>query len=110
MELDYSLIGKRVARRRRALGLTQAQLSEMIETSTPYISNIERAVSIPSTEVIMRLAKAMGTTPDEFLVDAVRYSHHNDQSYQVAELLHDMNKNQLMVAKNFLSWLKEQDI
>ena len=49
MELDYTEIGKRIAKRRKELGLRQAQLSEMVDISDPYLSNIERAVSIPST-------------------------------------------------------------
>lgn len=37
-------------------------------TSFKYLSNIERGISIPSTEVIMRLASALETTPNEFLI------------------------------------------
>ncbi len=66
MALDYTMIGKRIARRRTQLGLTQAKLSEMAEISATHMSSIERAVSIPSTEVIMRLAIALDTTPDAF--------------------------------------------
>lgn len=108
MELDYAEIGKRVARRRKNLALTQAQVSEMINTSTPYISNIERGISIPSTEVIMRLAIALDTTPDEFLVGTAR---REDGGWKdVAELLRGMDEKQLDLAKNFLTWLSEQTI
>ena len=63
MELDYSEIGKRIASRRKMLGLSQEQLGEMADISRTYMSSIERAQSIPSTEVIMRLAFALDTTP-----------------------------------------------
>ena len=39
MVLDYKEIGKRIARRRRQLGLTQAQVSEMVDISDPYMSS-----------------------------------------------------------------------
>lgn len=108
MELDYTLIGKRVARRRVTMGLTQAQLSEMIDRSAPYISNIERAVSIPSTEVIMQLAAALDTTPDEFLVGAARYG---DGSWKdVAELLRPMDEKHLAMARSLLTWLSGQPL
>ena len=68
MELDYQAIGKRISGRRRELHLTQAQVAERCDISDQYLSNIERAVSIPSTEVVMRIAAALDTTPDEFLV------------------------------------------
>lgn len=72
MKLDYSMIGKRIARRRVQLGLKQAEVEEMAGIANKYLTNIERAVTVPSTEVLMRLAIALDTTPDEFLVGTVR--------------------------------------
>ena len=67
MRLDYSEIGKRIAQRRRKLGLKQAEVCEKAGISDKYLSCIERATSIPSLEVLMSLALALDTTPDEFL-------------------------------------------
>ena len=107
MTLDYSLIGKRIARRRKQLGLKQSEVEERAGIGDKYLSNIERAISIPSTEVIMRLAIALETTPDEFLVGAVRHP----RSWQdVAELLRPMNEKQLALARSLLTWLGEQDL
>ena len=104
MTLDYSLIGKRIARRRKQLGLKQSEVEERAGIGDKYLSNIERAISIPSTEVIMRLE----TTPDEFLVGAVR---HPEEGWQdVAELLRPMNEKQLALARSLLTWLGEQDL
>ena len=108
MELDYQLIGGRIARRRKVLRLTQAQVAEQCEISDQYLSNIERAVSIPSTEVIMRLAIALDTTPDEFLVGTSRVQ---DETWRnTAEYLRTMNEKQLELARSFLQWLSEQDL
>ncbi len=109
MILDYKEIGKRIARRRRQLGLTQAQVSEMVDISDPYMSSIERAVSIPSTEVIMRLAAALDTTPDEFLVGTAVPSDGGEWR-GVAELLRDLDDRQLSAARSFLTWLRDQDL
>ena len=68
MDLDYKEIGKRIARRRKELGLKQSEVEERADLSQKYLSNIERSISIPSIEVIMRLAVALDTTPDEFLL------------------------------------------
>lgn len=108
MKLDYTLIGKRISRRRNALGLTQERVGELAGISTPYMSNIERAVSIPSTEVIMRLAIALDTTPDEFLVGTARQE--GEEWKNVAELLRGMDDKQLALAKSFLTWLSEQTL
>ncbi len=108
MNVDYSEIGTRIAKRRKLLGLTQSQVSEMAEISNPYMSNIERAISIPSTEVIMRLAIALDTTPDEFLTGTAR---RGDEGWRdVAEGLRGLTPKQLELTKSFLSWLREQDI
>lgn len=109
MILDYKEIGKRIAKRRRQLGLTQAQVSEMVDISDPYMSSIERAVSIPSTEVIMRLAAALDTTPDEFLVGTAVPSDGGEWR-GVAELLRDLDDRQLSAARSFLTWLRDQDL
>lgn len=108
MELDYSEIGRRIARRRKQLGLRQAQVCEMVDINDKYLSCIERATSIPSTEVIMRLAIALETTPDEFLVGTSRHSEDNWKN--IAEKLRPMDEKQLALADSFLTWLSEQKL
>lgn len=108
MELDYSEIGKRIARRRKELGLRQVQVCERAGINDKYLSCIERATSIPSLEVVMKLALALDTTPDEFLTGTIRYE--NDEWRDVAELMRGMNTKQLTLAKSFLNWLSCQKI
>ena len=107
MTLDYLEIGKRIARRRRLLKLTQARVEEKADIGYKYLSTIERGFSIPSTEVIMRLALALETTPDEFLVGTMRVR--DEEWKNVAEYLRLMNPKQLEMAKSFLQWLSEQN-
>ena len=108
MELDYSEIGKRIARRRKALGLRQVQVCERAGINDKYLSCIERATSIPSLEVIMKIALALDTTPDEFLTGTIRYE--DDEWRDVAELMRGMNTEQLSLANSFLNWLSDQNI
>lgn len=107
MKLDYEAIGRRIARRRKELHLTQARVAELVDISDTYLSNIERAVSIPSTEVVMRIAAALDTTPDEFLVGT---ASHDEAWRPVAELLRPMSGRQLSLAQSFLLWLSEQKL
>lgn len=108
MALDYTQIGKRIAKRRKELKLTQAKVAEQADIGEKYMSSIERAYSIPSTEVIMRIAIALDTTPDEFLVGTSR--NYSDEWRNTAELLRGMDEKQLGLARSFLSWLSEQEI
>ena len=105
MGLDYTEIGRRIARRRKELGLTQAKVAERAEIGDKYLSSIERAISIPSTEVIMRLAIALDTTPDEFLVGTARWE--GERWRNVAERLRAMDDKQLDLAESFLTWLSQ---
>lgn len=106
MELDYSEIGRRIAKRRKELGLRQVQVCERADINDKYLSCIERATSIPSLEVIMRLAIALDTTPDTFLMGSIRYE--GDQWRDIAEMMRNMSAGQLTLAKSFLTWLSEQ--
>lgn len=108
MKLDYTEIGKRIAQRRKELGLKQTEVCERAEINDKYLSCIERATSIPSLEVLMRLALALDTTPDAFLVGSFRYE--TDRWRDVAELLRGMSPAKLELARSFLTWLATQQI
>ena len=108
MELDYAQIGQRIARRRKELGLRQVQVCERAGINDKYLSCIERATSIPSLEVVMKLAVALETTPDAFLVGTAKGD--GSQWKQTTELLRGMNSRELELARRFLSWLLEQNL
>ena len=108
VELDYHMIGRRVARRRKQLSLTQARVAEICGISEQYLSNIDRAASIPSTEVVMRLSLALDTTPDAFLVGTARPA--GEEWRGVAELLRGMTPRKLELARSFLTWLSDQEL
>lgn len=106
-EIDYKEIGRRIAARRRELGLRQSDVEESADIGYKYLSNIERGISIPSVEVIMRLAKALDTTPDTFLVGTFLTNDEEDKEIDI--LLKRLNNEQLKIAKSFLKWLITQD-
>lgn len=72
MELDYRLIGNRIGARRRYLGFGQEQLAQTVGLSKAHISNIETGKATPSLEAIVKLADALETTPDAFLLGVNR--------------------------------------
>ncbi len=108
MNLDYSEIGRRIAHRRKELGLRQLEVSERADISDKYLSCIERATSIPSTEVIMRLAIALETTPDAFLVGTVRHEAENWRN--TAESLRSLSDSQLRLIDKFIQWVSHENI
>lgn len=109
MELDYKKIGSRIAARRKKLGLKQSKVEERAKIGYKYLSNIERGISIPSLEVIMRLSAVLDTTPDEFLLGAADVSG-NDEWKSAADMLRKLNSKQLSLVKSFIKWVSEQKI
>lgn len=109
MATDYSLIGRRIAIRRKSLGLTQAQLSERCEVNDNYISNIERAKSIPSLETLMRLCDALETTPDAILLGTSLYGD-EERWRSVAQQLRGLTPGQLQLVERFIALAAEQDL
>ena len=105
MELDYQEIGRRIAHRRKQLKLKQAETEERAGIAYKYLSNIERGVSIPSTEVIMRLSLALDTTPDEFLVGSSRWA--GEEWRTVADKLRPLDSRQLDLVSRFIDWVTE---
>lgn len=90
MIIDYCEIGKRIAKRRKELGLKQYELCEMIDVNYKYISNLETGRSAPSLELIMRLCDALQTTPDYFLSGTEKGVSVDKQiGIKVAELSND---------------------
>lgn len=108
MTLDYSEIGRRIAARRKELGLRQAQVCEKADINDKYLSSIERAWSIPSLEVLMKLAAALDTTPDAFLVGTAQYG--DTQWKSVAEQLRPLTAAQLELVSSFIGWVANQNI
>ncbi|RHR10563.1 XRE family transcriptional regulator [Pseudoflavonifractor sp. AF19-9AC] len=107
MALDYGTIGQRIAARRKALGLKQVQVCERCDINSNYLSNIERAKSIPSLEVFVRICQALDVTPDELLAGTVRREEPEEWK-NVAEKLRGMSREQLALADSFLSWVSER--
>lgn len=109
MELDYKDIGSRIAARRKKLGLKQLEVEERAKIGYKYLSNIERGISIPSLEVILRLSLALDTTPDEFLVGAVS-APSDDEWKSIADMLKRLDSKQLGLVKSFVKWVSEREI
>ena len=63
-ELDYVQIGKRIKIKRKEMELTQERLSELIDVSPSYISEIERGSSICSLSTIVNIAKNLDVSLD----------------------------------------------
>ena len=71
-ELNYKEIGKRIKIKRKEMNLTQEKLSEIIDVSPSYISEIERGSSICSLATITNIADTLNTNLDYLVLGITR--------------------------------------
>lgn len=109
MDIDYAEIGRRIANRRRELGLKQAQVCEMCELSDKYLSGIERARSIPSIDVLLRICQSLNTTPNAILL-GVTDGNKNDLHSYIEERVDGLDTRQLALLSSFIDWLRQQQL
>ena len=110
MYTDYKELGKRISRRRKQLGLKQAQVNEMAGLSEKYLSNIERAVSIPSIDVLMKLCAVLKTTPDELLLGSESAGNIGNVGRIAAMKVESLPREKQLLALSLLDWLNEQKL
>ena len=104
MNIDYSLIGKRIASRREHLELTQAELAEKVNLTTKYISSIENAYSIPSIQTIMKICMALEVYTNYVLLGAVDKKHIT-KTDEINRLLGACTAQQLDKVKEYVEFL-----
>ena len=68
--IDYKRLGQRLKELREAHGLTQSQLAEAVGCTDGYISQMERSVSNPSLEFLVRASALYQVPVDYLLVDS----------------------------------------
>lgn len=96
MELDYAAIGTRIRTRRKALGLTQQELAELVELEPSYVSHIERGATKLGLPTLVNLANTLRVTVDDLLCDSLMHSR---QPYEreLAELVAGCSHRELKV-------------
>ncbi len=65
--MDQIKIGRYIAEKRKAMGLTQVELAEKLGMSNKSVSKWERGVCLPDVSVYMDLCEALGISLNEFL-------------------------------------------
>lgn len=67
----YEKIGKRVKEAREKSRMTQDELARMVGVSVIYISSIERGISFPKGEVLVKILNALNVSADFVFCDVV---------------------------------------
>ena len=110
MYTDYKELGKRIAKRRKELKMKQQEVNEQAGLSDKYLSNIERGVSVPSIDVLMRLCAVLKITPDSLLIGTENMENMGNVGKIAAMKVNNMSRGQQMLALSMLDWIEQQKL
>jgi len=79
--------GTQLAALRKARGLTQPQLAEMLEISVDMLTYYERRAKNPTVEFVAKVAKALNVSADELLGHAVKSQRKSGPPSQLEQRL-----------------------
>jgi len=85
--VDFKVIGARVKFYRQKAGLTQQALSDLMEVSSSYISQIERGLSEVSIRRLDKIAGLIGTNLQSLVADA----NSDSQDFMMTEVSDKMS-------------------
>ena len=70
MAINIHLLGKKIQQLRKERKISQIRFAEMIETSSTFVSCLERGVKSPSLETLVAIADVLDTSMDNLLAES----------------------------------------
>ena len=71
MSADFNEVGNRIKRFRKRQGISQSELSEMIDCNQSHLSYVENGAKSVSLDLLVRIANALRVSADDLLVDYI---------------------------------------
>lgn len=69
--MDAQKVGRRIQEVRKARGITQSELAQMVDLSTKYVSNIECGFKTPKLNTFIAIANALQCDANTLLSDVL---------------------------------------
>lgn len=99
--LDYKSIGRRIAYHRKQMGITQSLLSEKMNISESYVSQIECGVAKVSLSRLDKIADILGVDIACLLSDRMILPHNNVHP-EIFEITKDWDRNSIALLIDIL--------
>lgn len=104
--LDYYAIGQRIRKTRKARGLSQEKLAEIVGISTTHMSHIETANTKMSLLTFTQIALALEVRTDELLYDNSPENRSASIAH-IAELLDNCTTQQVRIIEDIVNATKQ---
>lgn len=99
MELNRKEFGKRIAKRRKSLGMNQDDLADKLNISNNHLSSIERGHAVPTLDRLCKICDALNVTPDYLLLGDMRS---NNVPQNIMDLLRLCTDEQISFVQDFI--------
>ncbi|MEJ1959755.1 MAG: helix-turn-helix transcriptional regulator [Nitrosomonadales bacterium] len=100
------MLGRNIADRRAALGLTQAEFAEQLGADTVTVSRFERESHLPSLLRLQKIAEILGMPLAELLSQSGNLS--TDQSLQIHDWIKYLSEPDRQFLLNMVQTLSEK--
>ena len=102
--MQNTMISKRIQHYRRLAKITQEQLADEVGASDTYIRKLEAGDRLPSLDMLIKLSKALDTTPNHLLLSASTLGKNLGSS--IHDLLSDCTPSVFVILYENMAHLK----
>ena len=103
--MENTMISQRIRYYRRMAKLSQEELADKVDVSETYIRKLEAGDRLPSLDMVIKLSRALSTTPDHLLLYSSMLGQ--DMSSGVLELLSDCTPTEFIILYENMASLKK---
>nr|WP_326184706.1 helix-turn-helix transcriptional regulator [uncultured Oscillibacter sp.] len=96
--MDWGAIGKRIRKQREFLGYTREQLSELLDVTPKFCSDIELGVKGMSVPTLCRIAEVLHLSTDYILFG----TEPNEECASISQMLKKCSPRELHYAESIL--------
>lgn len=102
--MDYCKIGEKIRKFRKAKGLSQEQLAEIVDVSVTHISHIETGNTKLSLSVFLDIANALEVQANDLLNDEI--SGRNVAMNELSEIFDSCTEKQIRIIVEIIKSMK----
>ena len=104
MTVDYVMIGKHIKQKRKEIGLTQERLSEKIDVTVGYASQLERGITKINLDMLAKIWTVLNTELTYFLSGTVT-SQNSYLQYEFSNRISLLDEEQRQILSGIIDVL-----
>lgn len=105
--MNLSFIGNRINQLRTNSNMTMAQLADVIDSSSGYISDLEKSKRMPSFELLLKICQAFNITLSEFFNDGTEPIALTPELKELLKSARNLSPSQIEALKVLIDNFKE---